>query len=320
MPRLILKYTNRKILKPSNFIITPQQLIQKQSLSLEEKIDSSLAVIQEWYEHWNGKVYVSFSGGKDSTVLLNLVRSIYPEVVGVFLNLGLEYPEVKNYIKTIKNITWIRSKMTFIDNINYYGYPILSKEISALCSLYHTSIRNNKPKVTQRILQGREKDGGFKLASKWNFLLNAPFEISDQCCTIMKKNVFKNYEKQTKKFPILGLLTEESSIRKIQYLKSGCNAFDNKRPHSNPLSFWLEKDIWKYIKKYNIAYSTIYDKGFDRTGCMFCLFGIHLEKNPNKFELMKNTHPKYYQFCMEKLGLRKVLEWINKEGNMNIKY
>ena len=51
-----------------------------QSLPLEAKIVKSQLRIREWYEYWNGEVYVSFSGGKDSTVLLHLVRELYPDV------------------------------------------------------------------------------------------------------------------------------------------------------------------------------------------------------------------------------------------------
>ena len=93
------------------------------------------------------------------------------------------------------------------------------------------------------------------------------------------------------------------------YLRKGCNAFDNKNPQSNPMSFWLEKDIWNYIKKFNLGYSSIYDMGYQRTGCMFCMFGVHLEKLPNRFQTMKHTHPKLYDYCLNKLGLKDVLKY-----------
>lgn len=64
-------------------------LAQMQSLPLEAKILMAKRRIQEWYDYWDGGVYVSFSGGKDSTVLLHLVRSIYPDVQAVFVNTGL---------------------------------------------------------------------------------------------------------------------------------------------------------------------------------------------------------------------------------------
>ena len=79
-----------------------------------------------------------------------------------------------------------------------------------------------------------------------------------------------------------------------------------------PLAFWTEKDIWEYIEKYNLKYSEIYDKGYTRTGCMFCMFGLNLENSPNRFEKMKKTHPKTYDYCMKNLGLRKVIDFVEK--------
>ena len=79
-----------------------------------------------------------------------------------------------------------------------------------------------------------------------------------------------------------------------------------------PLSIWIEKDIWDYIKKHNLEYSKIYDMGENRTGCMFCMFGVHLEKGENRFDRMKKTHLQIYNYCMDKLGLKEVLEYIKK--------
>ena len=73
---------------------TAEDLRALQAKTLEEKIQISTARIIEWYEHWNGQVYVSFSGGKDSTVLLDLVRRVYPDVPAVFSDTGLEFPEI----------------------------------------------------------------------------------------------------------------------------------------------------------------------------------------------------------------------------------
>lgn len=89
------------------------QLKYLQSLPLEEKIQKSVARIIEWYEAWGGQVAVSFSGGKDSTVLLNLVRKIYPEVPACFSDTGLEFPEIREFVKSIDNVIWVKPKLTF---------------------------------------------------------------------------------------------------------------------------------------------------------------------------------------------------------------
>lgn len=109
---------------------TPEDLKMMQSWSLERKIQVTQTRIIEWYQRNNGKVYVSFSGGKDSTVLLDLVRRIYPDVPAVFIDTGLEYPELREFVKTIPNVTWLKPKMNFRKVIEKYGYPVISKEVS----------------------------------------------------------------------------------------------------------------------------------------------------------------------------------------------
>jgi 3'-phosphoadenosine 5'-phosphosulfate sulfotransferase (PAPS reductase)/FAD synthetase len=117
-------------------------------------------------------------------------------------------------------------------------------------------------------------------------------------------------------------MASESISRTITWQKKGCNSFDKLDPTSQPLSFWTKQDVLKYIKQFKIPYASVYgeilqdDKGkyyttgLARTGCMFCMFGVHLEKNPNRFQRMAVTHPKQYDYCINKLGCGKVLDFI----------
>ena len=73
---------------------TVGDLRQLQALPLRLKIPLTQQRIRDWYDHWDGQVYVSFSGGKDSTVLKHIVDSMYSDVPAVFVNTGLEYPEI----------------------------------------------------------------------------------------------------------------------------------------------------------------------------------------------------------------------------------
>ena len=103
-------------------IHTKGDLQQMQSLPLSVKILMTKRRIREWYDYWDGQVYVSFSGGKDSTVLLHLAREVYPDIEAVFVNTGLEYPEIQSFVKTFDNVTILRPKMRFDEVIKKYGY------------------------------------------------------------------------------------------------------------------------------------------------------------------------------------------------------
>lgn len=99
-------------------------------MPLEVKVGMTKTRIREWVkEYGTDGVYVSFSGGKDSTVLLHIVRELYPNVEAVFVDTGLEYPEIREFVKTFSNVTILRPKMRFDEVIKKYGYPIISKEV-----------------------------------------------------------------------------------------------------------------------------------------------------------------------------------------------
>lgn len=287
--------------------ISNDELVRRQQLPLGSKVGMTLLKIREYYDYHKGKVYVSFSGGKDSTVLLHLVRSLYPDVIAVYVNTGLEYPEINEFVETICNVTTLRPKLPFTKVIEKYGYPLVSKEVSQ--KLYEIRTTNSEFLKNKRMYG--DENGNGKLPYKWRLLIKSDIKISNKCCDVMKKEPCKRFEKETGLHPIVGTMAEDSRLRKTSYLKTGCNSFDSKRPMSTPLGFWIEEDIWNYIKFNNLAYSSIYDKGYTNTGCMFCMFGTHLETSPNKFQLMKTTHPKLHEYCINKLGCGHCLDLIN---------
>lgn len=279
------------------------QLKQRQGQPLDMKEQLTANRIKAYYERLNGNVYVSFSGGKDSTALLHQVRRIYPHVPAVFVDTGLEYPEIRDFIKTIDNVVWLKPKMPFTQVIEKYGYPVISKETAQKIR----EVRETKSeKLKSKRINGDEKGNG-KISDKWQFLINAPFKISDRCCHVMKKEPVKKYEKKTGRGAIVGTMASDSRLREGSYLQHGCNSFDG-RPMSTPMAFWLESNVWDYIKKYDLPYSKIYDMGYTRTGCMFCMFGLHMDES-NRFDRMKITHPQIYNYCMDKLGLREVIRY-----------
>ena len=298
------------------------ELKQRQSLPLEAKIVLSRQRIRQWYEHWDGQVYISFSGGKDSTVLLHLVRELYPDVPAMFVDTGLEFPEIRKHVKTYDNVIITRPRIPFKKVIKECGYPVISKDVS-------NRIRYAKKGSQWAInaMNGLEADGtrrenAFKKNyMKYKYLLDAPFKVSNQCCEILKETPARKFERKNKLKPFIGLMATESRRRKAAYLQVGCNVFEGKLKSSRPLMVWTEQDVLQYIKEFNIPYASVYGEiietskglvttGESRTGCMFCMFGIHLDKGENKFQRMAKTHPKQYDYCINKLGLGEVLDYI----------
>ena len=104
-------------------------LNQLQSLPLDAKILMTEQRIREWYDYFDGDVCVSFSGGKDSTVLAHIVHSMYPDVPLVFADTGLEYPEIREFARRM-GAEFVRPKMMFVDVITRYGYPLITKEVA----------------------------------------------------------------------------------------------------------------------------------------------------------------------------------------------
>ena len=305
---------------------TAGALQQFQSLPLAQKIRHAELRVKQWYEHWDGQVYVAFSGGKDSTVLLHLVRGMYPEVPAVFFDTGLEFPEIREFAMGHENVVRVRPKVTFRDVLDKYGYLVVSKRVAQ----YVGEVQRAKGETaTKRLrLTGIKSDGTFtkldKISDKWIPLaLQTDVRISGKCCQHLKKRPAHEYEDTTGRRAIIGTMAGEGQQRALQWQMDGCNAFGAARPTSKPISIWTEDDVWAYLKGGNrageqIPYSSIYELGYPRTGCIFCAFGVHLEyrtTGTHRFLLMEKTHPKLYAYCMKPreqggLGMRKVLELI----------
>jgi len=292
----------------NNLKINKNELLEK---PLDQKIQKTKTLIMDWYEQFDGNVYVSFSGGKDSTILLQMVRELYPDVPAVFANTGLEFPEIVSFVKSFDNVEILKPKMTFKETLEKYGFPIISKNVSMAIS----RARNTKSDEVRRFrlfgridkITGRKKVVG-TVPKKWHHIYESDLPVTDRCCYVFKKEPFKRYEKKTGRKPFIGTMARESMNRAISYRQGECNEFNSKNPKSQPLMFWTDDDVWKYIRDFNVKLAEPYRLGYKRTGCVFCAYGVHLEKEgETRFDLLKKTHPKLYYYCMDKLGFRKAL-------------
>jgi len=296
----------------NDFKISSEELQNRQSWTLEQKIDHSMGSIEQFYNAMNGKIVVMFSGGKDSTVLLHLTRKLYPNTKAIFVNTTNEYIEILNFVKNIDNVVTLLPKKTFLNTVKEFGFPLISKQVAK--SIGYLKYPSEKTaNVRNLVLTGKNMKGencvSYKLAKKWFFLQNETFDITNKCCEILKHKPFHEYQKSNDVFPLTGIMADNSKQRQGNYLKYGCNIIDSKNPIGRPLSIWTEKDIWDYIKKYNVPYCEIYDdlkdedgsvivKGETCTGCAYCGFGIHLEKE-SRFERLEKRQPKRFKQMMK---------------------
>ena len=161
-------------------------LRERQCWPLSQKIDHTLATIDVFISRMGGpdNVYCSFSGGKDSTVLLHLCRVICPDILAVFCSTGNEYPEIIQFVNEQKkngaNIQIIRPKITPRQVWANYGFPLIGKETAQKIH----KVRVNPNTKTAAICLG---DGYFNISKKWRYLISEPYEVSSACCDKLKK-------------------------------------------------------------------------------------------------------------------------------------
>lgn len=298
---------------------TIEELKLLQALPLELKIMRTQARIREWVNYYGvDNCYISFSGGKDSTVLLDIVRKMYPKMEAGFVNTGLEFPEIVQFVKSRENVTILRPEMNFKEVIKKYGYPFISKEASLTL---HYAYQGKQWALWN--LDGKDNKGNDYIYikgmyTKYKPLLIEKFRLSNKCCKIMKEDPLDNINRKN----IVATLAEESKRRTASWLKTGCNSF-NKKGYSKPMSFWLEQDVLQYIKENNLPIASVYGEiqntndngvvmfdgcgpklkcsGCQRTGCIFCMFGAHLDTLKGgefRLNMLKRTHPKLYDYTM----------------------
>lgn len=365
---------------------TREELYQWQALPLSVKISMTRQRIRDWVNEFGlDGVYVSFSGGKDSSVLLHIAREMYGNSIkAVFIDTGLEYPEIRELVKTYENVDWVRPKKHFRQVCEEYGFPLISKEVSECVygakkyltsildemnastnersTLMLSTIENSEElaNILDQRMKNREGGSNQRLAimlgmltkdqrikanipnrdrsmfaqEKWKFFLEAPFDISNRCCNVMKKEPAHRYAKETGRKPMTAQMASESRLRSQKWLQNGCNAFNLRYPISNPMAFWTEQDVLLYIKTHDVPLASIYgeivvdhkDSGqidgqmsiadfmsasekeefeldkpllktteLDRTGCVFCGFGCHMKGGRERFVRLRKTHPKHFK-------------------------
>lgn len=302
------------------------RLRQLQGMSLKAKLERAQRKVFEFVGAQPS--YISWSGGLDSRLVLHIVRDLCgisrDRCPAVFIDTGLEYPEVRECALRHADVV-LRPKLNFKQVIERYGYPVISKRVSQYVHEVQVArARGNANSATCHLrLTGQRSDGTYskmgKLSDCWQYLCDAPFKCSSQCCGVIKKAPAKAYADGSGRRLILGLRAADGQQRELTFLtKRGgaCNAFGEKAS-SWPVALFTDQDVIAAVRESGIDYPDNYK---DQTltdgtvvpaatgsGCMFCMFGVHLEKPINRFERMKVTHPQKWEYCMTNLGLRQVL-------------
>lgn len=305
------------------YAISPELLRYRQALPLYVKEGMTRDRIRNFVDMYGTDgVYLSLSGGKDSCVLLDIVRSMYPGIEAVYVDTWMEFPQIRSFIGQFDNVRILKPQKGLKQIIEECGWCFPGKEVASTVE----AARRGVPWAVRK-MNGADKNGMpdkyRKRFNKWSFLMDAPFLISDQCCLEMKEDPLIQYENESGKKPIVALLAEESERRKMAYLKTGCNSFDSRRAMSKPMAFWTEQDILWYIVEHGIGITPPYGNitrcrdgklrctGEQRTGCMFCPVGCHLNGFA-KYRRLREYNRQLYDYCMYELGLDFVLKWIKE--------
>ena len=295
---------------------TSAQVNELIAMSLDDKIAYSLVVIKRWYDHWNGNVFVAFSGGKDSTILLHLVRTIFPDVKGVLSNTGLEYPEIMAFAKSHHNVDVVTPVKKFNKVLEEDGFPITNKKQAGLIGkLQNPTKRNFASRRLALIGYATSKEEwnmASKISKKWLHLAFSDIKVTNSCCDYLKKDPMLAWKQLNPLFkPFVGMMFGEGNTRDLALKVRNCNVFDNKDPSSIPLKFWTDKDVYEYADRFGVEICSVYkDYELDRTGCTFCAYGAEQEDaENNRFTKLKKSHPKQFNYFINKLGMSKALDY-----------
>ena len=237
----------------------------------EMKPSFSMVRVYQWWNYWYGEVYISFSGGLDSTVLAYIVCQAYRKykltgkIPLVFADTGTEFPEIREFVKTYTEwlkeqfpeldieLVVIRPKHSFKWVCENKGFPITSKDTAGkIRKLRHGKLSE---KYRNYLLNGDKRGKFGMLAKKWQYLTDTeqmPADISEYCCEALKKEPFKRYVKETGRQPFIGITQDESFRRENQYNHTGCNVYDGHTIKSQPMGFWPKNEVIQYAVEQRI--------------------------------------------------------------------
>lgn len=243
--------------------------------------------------------YISFSGGKDSTILHHLVDMALPrnKIPRVFINTGIEFIKIVEFVKELaakdERFVIIQPSKPIKQTLEKYGYPFKSKEHSLRVDQFNKGSNNNYIKK----YLGKTDYKGKYMCPKillYQFEERGRYNYSNLCCQKMKKEPAHQWAKQNKKpIVITGMRAEEGGNRS----RLGCIITQkNKVVKFHPLIKVNEEFENWFIEKQNIKLCDLYYPpfNFDRTGCKGCPFNIKIAE---ELETLAMFLPNERQHC-----------------------
>lgn len=282
---------------------------------LEIYLTNAMHRIEELYHETKGKCYISFSGGKDSTLILAIIKQCIDlgtlpldGITAVFCNTGIELNATVEFVNWCKdnwypNIEIIRPNKTFDWVIKNKGKPMKSKLKSEFIGRYQKNKNSNQLKYL--VNSGNVNYAKTKIANKDLHILSDNFDIkvSSKCCDYLKKEPFKEYNKINNiRGYILGERLAEGGIRQLlteKRLQNGgklCTRTKGDYIVKLPIIDWTNDNVDKFINRYNVPLSKAYTKyGMTRTGCIGCPFSLKIADN---LEVLHKYEPNKYKATM----------------------
>lgn len=319
----------------------PWEFAQKQSLPYDAKVKLAILRAREFYDHLDGNVYVGVGGLDSLTLLLFIRKYINKNIPGVSVSV-LEDKSIQKIHRSLDNFIFLTPLKSKVQVLREYGYPIISKERARQVEHLQRISTSNSVNIHAIMTGETGERGGFihskkmKLADRWIKLFGglhadhrpdldckiATFKVSAKCCEWMKEKPGGNFQKETGKFPYLGLMASEGGQRKWGLIKNGCNYYGKTIIRSCPFAIFTKTDLLRLSIDLNVPLPSIYGEIIEmpdgsltttrakRTGCSMCGFGVHMEKRPHRFDILKQDNFKEWTFWMYEMGWGEVLTYI----------
>lgn len=301
----------------------------KQQMPYEFKKNYAYKKAWEFFDECNKRglnCHVSV-GGLDSITLFIFLKKIGIDVPGISVSV-LEDKSIQKVHDQL-GIIKLKPYKSKVEVINEFGFPVISKEVASKIELLQNPSPDNAT-VRHAIMTGEtgeyggyRKDTRMKLPQRWLELFGgpenenegvnyktAPFKVSAKCCYYLKEKPCDDWAKEHNSVPYLGLMASEGGRREKSLMINGCNYFGKSTIRSAPFAIFYRQDILKLALELDVPVpeiygeikkkpnGTLYTTKAQRTGCSMCGFGIHMEKRPHRFDMLRQSNPKEWEFWM----------------------